>query len=123
LQFGGNDIYLNVAGGLRISEPAADLAVAAALISSVTGCPVPADTLAFGEIGLSGEIRPVGRTELRLKEAEKLGFGAALMPKRRTGATNDPKAGGLRLLELDAIEELPAFFDAGGHPARLAGGA
>jgi DNA repair protein RadA/Sms len=61
LQFGGNDIYLNVAGGLRVSEPAADLAVAAALASSISGRPVPADMVVFGEIGLSGEVRPVGR--------------------------------------------------------------
>jgi len=122
LQFGGNDIYLNVAGGLRISEPAADLAVAAALVSSATGCPVPADTVAFGEIGLSGEIRPVGRTELRLKEAEKLGFGAALMPKRRTGTSSSPKSGTLRLLELDVIERLPELFESGDRPARIAGG-
>jgi len=123
LQFGGNDIYLNVAGGLRISEPAADLAVAAALISSATGCPVPADTVAFGEIGLSGEIRAVGRTDLRLKEAEKLGFGAALMPKRRTGSTGTAKADGLRLIGLETVGELPAFFEHGSRRTRLAGGA
>ena len=85
LQFGGNDIYLNVAGGLRVSEPAADLAVAAALASSISGRPVPADMVVFGEIGLSGEVRPVGQMDARLKEAEKLGFTGALLPERRTG--------------------------------------
>ena len=64
---GANDIYLNVAGGLRIVEPAADLAVAAALVSALTEPPVPADTVVFGEIGLSGEVRPVGQRDARLQ--------------------------------------------------------
>ena len=75
------DVYLNVAGGLRISEPAADLAVAAALVSSLTGTPVPAETVVFGEIGLSGEIRQVSQTDLRLREASKLGFARAILPQ------------------------------------------
>jgi DNA repair protein RadA/Sms len=83
LSVGANDIYLNVAGGLRIAEPAADLAVAAALISALTETPVPVDTVAFGEIALSGEVRPVGHTEARLKEAAKLGFPVAWMPPSR----------------------------------------
>ncbi len=84
LQIGARDIYLNVAGGLRIGEPAADLAVAAALVSALTLEPMPADTVVFGEIGLSGEVRPVGQTEARLKEAAKLGFSTALTPARRS---------------------------------------
>jgi DNA repair protein RadA/Sms len=84
LAVGANDIYLNVAGGLRIVEPAADLAVAAALVSALTETPVPADTVVFGEIALSGDVRPVGHTEARLKEAAKLGFGTAWMPLRRS---------------------------------------
>ena len=96
LSVGANDIYLNVAGGLRIVEPAADLAVAAALVSALTETPVPADTVVFGEIALSGDVRPVGHTEARLKEAAKLGFGAAWMPRRRSpgmGARGPPKPG------------------------------
>jgi DNA repair protein RadA/Sms len=91
LSVGANDIYLNVAGGLRIGEPAADLAVAAALISAMVETPVPADTVVFGEIGLSGRVRPVSHTDARLKEAAKLGFGEAWIPargqrdKRRSG--------------------------------------
>jgi DNA repair protein RadA/Sms len=81
IAFGMNDIYLNVAGGLRITEPAADLAVAAALLSSLTGEPVPRDCVVFGEIGLSGEVRRVSQPELRLKEALKLGFTEAIMPE------------------------------------------
>jgi len=80
LGFGGRDVYLNVAGGLKISEPAADLAVAAALISSYLDAPLPHDGVAFGEIALSGDVRPVGRAEARLKEAAKLGFKQALAP-------------------------------------------
>src|SRR5262249_61834962 len=72
LEFGGRDVYLSVAGGLRIGEPAADLAVAAALISALADEPLPKDSVAFGEVPLSGEIRPAGRTDLRLKEAAKL---------------------------------------------------
>src|SRR5580698_703507 len=82
LSVGANDIYLNVAGGLRIGEPAADLAVAAALVSALTESPVPADTVVFGEIGLSGRVRPVSHTDARLKEAAKLGFGEAWLPAR-----------------------------------------
>lgn len=74
------DIYLNIAGGLKISEPAADLAVAMAVISSLTNKPLPADTVIFGEIGLSGEIRAVSQPNLRIKEAQKLGFQSAIMP-------------------------------------------
>ncbi len=80
LALGGYDVYLNVAGGLRIGEPAADLAVAAALVSSRLDRPVPAGTVVFGEIGLGGEVRAVGQVELRLREAEKLGFTDALIP-------------------------------------------
>jgi DNA repair protein RadA/Sms len=82
LSVGANDIYLNVAGGLRIVEPAADLAVAAALVSAMTDTPVPADTVVFGEIGLSGRVRPVAHGEARLKEAAKLGFTQAWVPAR-----------------------------------------
>lgn len=80
LNFSGRDIYLNVAGGMKITEPAADLAVAAALISSLSGKPVPANMIVFGEVGLSGEVRACPQPELRLKEAEKLGFEKALLP-------------------------------------------
>jgi DNA repair protein RadA/Sms len=77
VRIGNNDIYLNVAGGLKVNEPAADLAVAAALISSLTNSPLPADTVYFGEISLAGGVRPVVHASLRLREAQKLGFAAA----------------------------------------------
>ncbi|MBD3678567.1 MAG: DNA repair protein RadA [Rhodobacteraceae bacterium] len=80
IPFTGLDVYLNVAGGLKISEPAADLAVASALLSAREDIALPADTVVFGEISLSGALRPVGQTETRLKEAEKLGFSQAIAP-------------------------------------------
>lgn len=82
VSLGGRDVYLNVAGGLRITEPAADLAVAAAVVSSAFDRPLPPNCITFGEISLSGEIRAVGQTDARLKEAEKLGFQTAIMPGR-----------------------------------------
>jgi DNA repair protein RadA/Sms len=78
VRIGANDIYLNVAGGLKINEPAADLAVAAALISSLTGAALPADAVYFGEISLAGGVRPVVHASLRLREAQKLGFKSAV---------------------------------------------
>lgn len=80
MNFSSQDVYLNIAGGLKISEPAADLAVAMAVISSLTNKPLPADMVIFGEIGLSGEIRAVSQPNLRLKEAKKLGFSTAIVP-------------------------------------------
>src|SRR5690606_3410829 len=80
VRFSQHDVYLNVAGGFRISEPAADLAVAAALVSSLTGLALPVDGVYFGEISLSGAIRPVAHAQQRLKEAEELGFSQAVMP-------------------------------------------
>lgn len=74
------EVYLNVAGGLRINEPAADLAVAAALLSALADIPVAEHTVVFGEIGLSGEVRQVGRSDARLKESEKLGFKTSITP-------------------------------------------
>lgn len=79
LKFGGQDVYLNVAGGLRVREPAADLAVAAALISSLAGVALPPECVYAGEISLSGALRPVGQLPTRLKEAEKLGFRIAVV--------------------------------------------
>jgi len=118
VRFSSNDVYLNVAGGLRINEPAADLAVAAALVSSLTGRPVPPGSVVFGEIGLSGEVRPVAQAEARLKEARKLGFGAALTPPLRRAAA--AQAGGLELREIADLAELALLFEAGSPAVRAA---
>ncbi len=106
LGFGSRDVYLNVAGGLRISEPAADLAAAAALASSVTECALPQDCVVFGEISLSGDVRTVGRTDVRLKEAAKLGFARALAPMGADGGTQVAVTGVSRLA--DAIDRIGA---------------
>jgi DNA repair protein RadA/Sms len=88
LRFGSHDVYLNVAGGLRISEPAADLAAAAALVSALSGVVLDLNCVYFGEVGLSGAIRKVGHTPLRLKEAAKLGFTSAVVPAHDNGDNN-----------------------------------
>ncbi len=103
LAFSAQDVYLNVAGGLRISEPAADLAVAASLVSSRLDAPVPPDTVVFGEIGLAGEVRAVSQMETRLKEAAKLGFVRALIPGMREARR--PK-GGPEIREIGQLTDL-----------------
>ncbi len=111
LALGGNDVYLNVAGGLRVGEPAADLAVAAALLSSASDIPVPADMVVFGEIGLSGEVRAVGQAEARLKEAAKLGFAKALAPAvHRTGSKAKADGGPIAAQRIGHVQDLTALF-------------
>ncbi len=90
IALGGRDVFLNVAGGLKITEPAADLAVAAALLSSLAGTAIPPSTVVFGEVGLGGELRPVAQAGLRLREAAKLGFDASWRPQ----ADADDRAAG-----------------------------
>ena len=92
VRLSGHDVYLNVAGGLRIQEPAADLAAAAALVSSLANAPLPPDAVYFGEVSLSGAIRPVPQTAARLKEAAKLGFARAFVPESAKGeASSEPQ--------------------------------
>jgi len=105
----GNDVFVNVAGGLRLTETATDLATAAAVASSLRDVPLPADTVFVGEVGLAGEVRAVARTESRLAEAGRLGFHRVLMP-RRTGARVRPPAG-LAAEPVDTVRE--AFNKAG----------
>ncbi len=88
VRLGAHDVYLNVAGGYRITDPAADLAAAAALVSSLSGQALPADAVYFGELSLSGAVRPVIQPDQRLKEAAKLGFASAIMPPPREGAAS-----------------------------------
>ena len=111
LRLSAHDVYLNVAGGLRVNEPAADLAVAAALASAATETPTDPGSVYFGEVGLSGEIRQVAQAEARLKEAQKLGFAAACLPRRV--ARGDRKLlapPGLRLNEIGHVSDLVAAF-------------
>jgi len=117
LRLSGSDVYLNVAGGLRVNEPAADLAVAAALVSAATETPTSAGMVYFGEIGLSGEIRQVAQADARLKEAQKLGFEAATLPRRiARGGKKPASPEGLRLDELGHVTDLVTGF-AGRKPA------
>lgn len=109
MQMGMSDIYLNIAGGIRITEPAADLAVAAAILSAWSGTPVPADTVFFGEVGLAGEIRQVAQPDTRLKEVSKLGFRRACMPKRkapRSGESRKPDP-----VQVSEVDRLQALID------------
>jgi DNA repair protein RadA/Sms len=117
------DVYLNVAGGLRVSEPAADLAVAAALISAILDQPLAADTVVFGEIGLSGEVRSVSQADLRLKEAAKLGFEVAWAPpRRRSSRTKDTidssDSSKLRISEMRKLQDMLGLLDLSGAAIR-----
>ncbi|MBI1217723.1 MAG: DNA repair protein RadA [Rhodobacteraceae bacterium] len=102
IPFAGLDVFLNVAGGMKVSEPAADLAVAAALLSAREDVALPPECVVFGEISLSGALRPVGQTENRLKEARKLGFSTAIAPSRS-------KIGGGEGMRLREMPDLTAF--------------
>ena len=102
IPFAGLDVFLNVAGGMRVSEPAADLAVAAALLSAREDVALPPDMVIFGEISLSGALRPVGQTENRLKEARKLGFSQAVAPEQS-------KTGGDDAMRVRKMPDLTTF--------------
>lgn len=115
---GNRDVFLNVAGGLRISEPAADLAVASSLLSSLAHTPLPRDAVFFGEIGLSGEIRPISQQEARLKEACKLGFKTAFLPK----SAKPLVVPGIAAISLAHIAELAQYLKKQSHPHKVQGG-
>ena len=117
VKLGGYDVYLNVAGGMRINEPAADLAAAAALVSSLANSPLPADAVYFGEISLSGAIRPVSHTPSRLKESAKLGFARAVVPEAVRGETG---VGGLKTSHVGSLTSLVADIAALGKPRQNA---
>ena len=111
LKLGQHDVYLNVAGGMRIGEPAADVAAAAALVSSLSGVALPHDRVYMGEIGLTGALRPVGQAASRLKEAAKLGFSSALMPRAGLDGAGRPP---LRVAAAGDVADLVAGIAAGG---------
>jgi len=99
------DVFVNAVGGVRISEPAADLAVMLAITSSLRGRALPKGFIAFGEVGLAGEVRPAPRGQERLKEAAKLGFSVAVVPKANAPKKNDKAFEGLTIHGVDRIEE------------------
>ncbi|EJF90655.1 DNA repair protein RadA [Bartonella tamiae] len=109
VRFGQHDVYLNVAGGYRVSEPAADLAVSAALVSSIAGIALPTDHVYFGEVSLSGAVRAVSHATQRLKEAHKLGFKGAILPS----ITLETKtSSSLNLKDFSDLPELVAMIAA-----------
>jgi DNA repair protein RadA/Sms len=123
VRFGQHDVYLNVAGGFRIQEPAADLAVAAALVSSLAGVALGPDCVYFGEVSLSGAVRPVAHASARFKEAEKLGFVRAVAPQ---AAASDETASALQVAGVAQLSDLVAQIAAasanrqGGEARRVA---
>jgi DNA repair protein RadA/Sms len=111
VRLNATDVYLNIAGGLRVSEPAADLAVSAALVSAAFDQPTSAGMVYFGEVGLSGEIRQVAQAEARLKEAAKLGFLQATLPRRVARGNRPPAAPeAIELAEIGHISDLVSRF-------------
>ncbi len=113
VRLSGHDVYLNVAGGLRIQEPAADVAAAAALVSSLARAPLPADAVYFGEVSLSGAVRPVAQTATRLKEAQKLGFTKAIVPDAARNEAPD----GFSLTTIGTLANLVVDIAREGAPA------
>ncbi len=106
LSFSSCEVYLNIAGGYRLTDPAADLAVAGALVSALSERPVPSDAVIFGEVALSGELRPVAHAGLRQREAAKLGFTRSLVP-RAVANKNGSKIGS----DVAGFANLQAFVD------------
>lgn len=103
LRLSDQDVFVNVVGGLRVQEPAADLAVAAAIASSHRDLHIPAETILIGEVGLSGEVRAVSQLESRLREAAKLGFQRAIVPRRARG--NPPRVEGIELIAARTLQD------------------
>jgi DNA repair protein RadA/Sms len=97
----GQDVFVNVAGGLRLSEPAVDLGIALAVASSLLDRPLPRDTAVIGEVGLGGEVRSVSQLGVRVREAHKLGFKAAVVPR----STVDSSAAGIELIMVQTLQE------------------
>jgi DNA repair protein RadA/Sms len=118
VRLGTHDVYLNVAGGMRIQEPAADLAAAAALVSSLAHAPLPTDAAYFGEISLSGAVRPVVQSPTRLREAGKLRFSHVFMPESGRGDTGAES--GLKVTGIAALADLVADIVARGEKPQKA---
>jgi DNA repair protein RadA/Sms len=108
MRLGDMDVYVNVVGGVRVLEPALDLGIALAVISSLHDVPVPADACVFGEVGLAGEVRAVGHAERRATEASRLGFGQCVLPRASAAKMNSSKEFRLHAAATlhDAVEAL-----------------
>ena len=103
LAFGGLDVYVNIVGGLRLDEPAADLAVAMALYSALFDKVIPADLMVFGEVGLGGEIRSVSHIRERVKEGARLGFTKCIIPKHSFSALSKNEDYGIKIIGADTL--------------------
>jgi len=110
LRLNQTDVYLNIAGGLRVTEPAADLAVAAAIASAAFETPTSPGMVYFGEVGLSGEVRQVPQADARLKEAQKLGFERAVLPRRVARGGRAAGAEGIGTDEIGHLADLVSQF-------------
>jgi DNA repair protein RadA/Sms len=104
MHLGGSDIFINVAGGVRVEEPAVDLGVVAAMASSFLDRPVDSRTVILGEVGLTGEVRAVSQIEVRVKEAARLGFSRCLVPK--TNAKQLTKIDKMEVCAIGSLKEL-----------------
>jgi len=104
MELGDQDIFVNVAGGLKVDEPAADLGIVSAMMSSFLDRPLDRELIMFGEIGLAGEIRSVSQPELRIREAKKLGFSRCLLSRSNTEGIKPPK--GMKLIGIDSVQGL-----------------
>tara|TARA_Y100000994_G_scaffold13243_1_gene10210 strand:+ start:58 stop:972 length:915 start_codon:yes stop_codon:yes gene_type:complete len=111
ISFSGKDIFLNVAGGLKISEPGADLAVATAILSALYNVPAPDNCVIFGEIGLSAEVRAISHTDARIKEAAKLGFKSAFIPRQKSGFNKINDIAGINYREIYDLSILVKIFN------------
>ncbi|MDD4364045.1 MAG: magnesium chelatase domain-containing protein, partial [Atribacterota bacterium] len=109
LQFQNKDIYVNAAGGIKISEPAIDLGIALAIISSNKDVAIDMDTVVFGEIGLTGELRSVGMSERRLKEAQKIGYKKSIIPTENAKQLIK-KFNGFGIKSVSTIQEIIKFI-------------
>ena len=111
ISFSGKDIFLNVAGGLKISEPGADLAVATAILSALYNIPAPNNCVIFGEIGLSAEVRTISHTDARIKEAAKLGFKKAFIPRQKSGFLKTKGIADINYQEISDLNILVKIFN------------
>ncbi len=103
---GGNDVFVSVAGGLRLNEPAIDMAIVTAIVSSLRDIPVDSKTAVVGEVGLSGEVRPVGMIEQRIAEAAKLGFERIVLPRQKDGKASNGKIERLDAITLEKVLDI-----------------
>ena len=105
ISLAGCDAYVNVAGGMKITEPSLDLAIVLALLSSYRNRPLPARTVAFGEVGLTGEIRSVNMMAARISEAAKMGYKTAIVPRRKKASVEERNEG-IQIIEVGTVQDL-----------------